>query len=96
MATRLTITEASKTLADVVDRVRRGERAEIVDADGNAVAVVMNIDDFRRYEESAPRDFFDIVAQIHERNRDADPDEVVRDVTAVVEEVRQARYDRGR
>jgi len=36
------------------------------------------------------------VDPIHERNRDADPDEVYRDVTAVVEQVRQERYDRER
>jgi hypothetical protein len=33
---------------------------------------------------------------IHDRNRDRDPEEVYRDVTAVVEQVRQERYDRER
>jgi hypothetical protein len=33
---------------------------------------------------------------IHDRNRDRDPEEVYRDVTAVVEQVRQERCDRER
>lgn len=39
--------------------------------------------------------FFEIVDQIQERNKDKDPDEVYRDVTDAVEEVRQKLYGQG-
>lgn len=38
--------------------------------------------------------FWQVVEQIGERNADKDPDEVLADVTAVVEEVRRERSER--
>ena len=38
--------------------------------------------------------FWEIVEEIRARNADKDPDEVYREVTAIVEEVRQERYER--
>ena len=38
--------------------------------------------------------FWKVVEEIGERNADKDPDEVMRVVTEVVEEVRQERYER--
>jgi hypothetical protein len=35
-----------------------------------------------------------VIDRLRERNADKDPDEVLRDVTEVVEEVRQERYER--
>ena len=37
-----------------------------------------------------------MIDEIRERNADKDPDEVLRDVTRIVEEVRQERYERRR
>ena len=95
MVTRLTVEEARANFTEVLSRVRQGDRAEIVDADGTALAVMMSPLDLERYEERTRRDFFDIVADIHARNWDVDPDEVLRDVTAVVEEIRKGRHERG-
>ena len=38
--------------------------------------------------------FWKVIQKIGERNADKDPDEVLRIVTEVVEEVRQERYER--
>ena len=40
--------------------------------------------------------FWRAVERIGKRNADKDPDDVLRDVTEVVEEVRQERYERAR
>ncbi len=40
--------------------------------------------------------FWRAIERIGARNADKDPDEVLRDVTEVVEEVRQERYERER
>ncbi len=40
--------------------------------------------------------FWRAIERIGERNADKDPDEVLRDVTELVEEVRQERYERER
>jgi hypothetical protein len=46
--------------------------------------------------EAAWQRFWAAVDRIQERNADKDPDEVYRDVTEVVEEVRRERYERER
>lgn len=43
--------------------------------------------------ERAKADFFAAVDEIQRRNRDKDPEQVYRDVTAAVEGVRRQRYD---
>lgn len=43
--------------------------------------------------EAAWQRFWSTVDRIRERNADKDPDEVYADVTAIVEEVRQERYE---
>jgi hypothetical protein len=40
--------------------------------------------------------FWRVVQEIGERNAHLDPDDVLREVTEVVEEVRQERYERAR
>ena len=47
-------------------------------------------------EELVRERFWRTVARIKERNADKDPDEILRDVTEVVEEVRQEQYERER
>jgi hypothetical protein len=42
------------------------------------------------------RRFWEAVERIRARNADRDPDEIYREVTEIVEEVRQERYERAR
>jgi hypothetical protein len=51
---------------------------------------------FERYQRHVMGRFARALDEIDRRNTDADPDEVLREVTAIVEEVRQERYDRRR
>jgi hypothetical protein len=48
----------------------------------------------RQQQDEIERRFWQTVDRIRERNADKDPDEVLADVTRVVEEVRQERYER--
>ena len=96
MARRMTVREAGERFADLLAAVGDEKEVILVEEQGNPLAVVIRPEDFAYYQELARREFFKLVSEIHERNRDLDPDEVLRDVTEVVEEVRQARYDRGR
>jgi prevent-host-death family protein len=96
VTTRVKVADVRDNLPALLERVKRGEQAEIVGADGEALAVVISVEAFRRFQQAADRDFFEIVAEIHERNRDTDPDEVMRDVTTAVEEVRRERRGQSR
>jgi hypothetical protein len=48
----------------------------------------------RERQEEARERFWKVVEEIGERNADKDPDEVMRFVTEVVDEVRQEQYER--
>lgn len=48
----------------------------------------------RQQQDEIERRFWQTVDRIRERNADKDPDEVLADVTRVVEEGRQERYER--
>ncbi len=90
MSRRVTTREASQNFADVVASIRESREMLIVDDAGETVAVIMSPE---AYERIAYDRFWATVDRIRERNADKDPDEVYRDVTAVVEEVRQERYE---
>jgi hypothetical protein len=47
----------------------------------------------RKQEECQAAEDWAVIERLQARNADADPDEVLADATAAVEEVRQERYD---
>jgi PHD/YefM family antitoxin component YafN of YafNO toxin-antitoxin module len=67
-----------------------------VEKKGKPVAVVISRREFElmQQERDARREqAWQAVRRVQEANRDKDPDEVYRDVTDVVEQVRQERYE---
>jgi ElaB/YqjD/DUF883 family membrane-anchored ribosome-binding protein len=63
----------------------------------SAEVVVSDDCDAVEQERNELRDrFWQAVERIRERNADKDPDEVLREVTEAVEEVRQEQYERTR
>jgi prevent-host-death family protein len=96
MEGRLSVEAAKDRFLEVVDAVSRGGEPIVIESAGKTVAAVVSAADFGRLQELSRRELFDLIADIHRRNQDLDPDEVMREVTAVVEEVRQAEYERRR
>lgn len=96
MPNRISAEEASSKLNDLLDRLSSGSGAWMIERKGKPCAVLITPEQWEHYEKLAREDFFKIVDEIHSRNEDKDPEEVYRDVTAVVEEVRQELYERER
>jgi PHD/YefM family antitoxin component YafN of YafNO toxin-antitoxin module len=86
----MTTREASQNFFEVIASIGDSEETLIVDDAGETVAVVLSPE---AYQKMAYDRFWATVDRIRERNADKDPDEVYQDVTAVVEEVRQERYE---
>jgi prevent-host-death family protein len=86
--------DARANFADLLGLVYYTKEPVIVEKKGKPVAVVVNPTDFEEYQQLAKERFFKTVRETQERNSDKDPDEVLRDVTEAVEEVRQERYER--
>ena len=94
MVRRMSTKEARANFADLLGLVYYTKEPVIVEKKGKPVAVVVNPTDFEEYQQLAKERFFQTVREIQERNSDKDPDEVLRDVTDAIEEVRQERYER--
>lgn len=97
MVTRMSAKEARDNFSDVLNRAYYQQEPIVVERQGKPVAVVISLEEYeqyRRYKELAKERFFQVVDRIQERNADKDPDEVYRDVTVAVEEVRQEAYDK--
>ena len=67
----------------------QSKNTSVVGADAEACGEVEQRDEIRER-------FWRAVERVGERNADKDPDDVLRDVTEAVEEVRQEMYERER
>lgn len=95
MTSIVNVTQVRDNLSEILGRVKFGEEIVTVEKKGKPYAVIMSPDEYAKYKEMAKKALFATVANIQAKNENADPDEVMRDVTQVVEEVRQERYERG-
>ena len=91
---RISAKEARDNFSDLLGSVHYGGNPVIVEKKGRPFAVMISPEDFERFQKIAKEQFFDTVREIHQANKDADPDEVLRDVTEAVEAVRQEAYER--
>lgn len=67
----------------------------MVERKGKPVAVVIPPEQYQKLQEQQER-AWEAVDRVRERNADKDPDEVLADVTAEVEAVRQEMYERAK
>ena len=90
--------QARANFADLLGSVYYTKEAVVVEKKGKPVAVVISPEAHEQLtQQDAPWErFWQAVDRIRERNADKDPDAVLADVTQVVEEVRQERYERER
>ena len=52
-------------------------------------SVVISPEQYEQFQSQATREVFDTIREIHDRNRDADPDEIEAEIARAVIEVRQ-------
>jgi prevent-host-death family protein len=88
---RYTAQEAREKLSDILGMVYYGKEPVIVEKRGRPVAVVISPEDFALLQQERERRFA-VMDRIQERNANFGPEEVLRDVTTIVEEVRQEDY----
>jgi len=85
--------QARDHFADVLGSVHYGKQPIVVEKQGKPFVVVISPEDFARLRNIALDDLASVVETIHEENVALDSDEVYREVTDVVEQVRQERYE---
>ncbi len=89
MEQRLSITEARKQLANIVDRVRYKGENYIIVRHGQEAAVVVPMDVYRRWKMER-EELFEVIREVHAANPNADPDQVMREVLEAQQSVRRS------
>ena|SRR5712692_9161814 len=92
---RISARDARANFGDLLGSVYYTRQPVIVEKKGRPFAVVICPEDFARLQTEREAAFA-VIDRIRERNAEADPDEVLKDVTAEVETVRQAKYEERR
>ena len=92
MTRRMSVKETRANFSDVLAQVRDDQEPVIVERKGRPIAILISPEQWQHYQDAVRNRFFDAVDRLQERNRDADPEQVARDVTEAVEEVRRERY----
>ena len=88
--------QAWASFADLLGSVYYTKEAVVVEKKGKPVAVVISPEAYERVKQQEAREEAEdwaVIERIGERNRDTDPDEVLADATAAVEEVRREMYE---
>lgn len=90
---RISTQEARANFSELLGSVYYTNNPVIVERKGKPFAVVISpkqYEGLRREQAKA----WAAIDQIQKRNKDKDPDKVLADVTEIVEQVRQERYDK--
>lgn len=92
---RMTAKQARDNFADLLGAVYYGKEPVMVEKQGRPFAVVLSPQEYERYEkfkQAAKQRLFEIIEEIQAKNKDADYEQVLEDVTKEVEQVRQEEY----
>lgn len=96
---KMSAKEARDNFSELLGTVYFGKEPVIVEKQGTPYAVVINPQEYQKFEsykQAAKKRFFEIVDEIRKANQDKSFDEVYRDVTEIVEDVRRERHVKGK
>lgn len=87
----MSVREARANFSDLLGLVHYTKEPVIVERKGKPFAVVISPEQYETIRQGI-EGAWATIEKVQERNADQDPDEVLQDVTAVVEAVRQERH----
>jgi hypothetical protein len=74
--------------------LRESDETVELSVDGETLGIIVTPEEYARLRDDQFERDWQTIQRLQDRNADKDPDDVLRVVTAVVEEVRQERYER--
>lgn len=89
---RMSAQEARANFSDLLGLVYYSKETVIIEKKGRPFAVVLSPQEYQAILEEREKAWA-VVDEVQKRNEDKDPDEVLQDVTAEVEAVRQEMYE---
>lgn len=94
MVKTVSTADARANLGDVLNGVYYTHEPVMVQKKGKTVAVIISPDEYEAFRRDRDARAWATVEAIGARQAGADPDAVLAEVTAIVEEVRRERYER--
>jgi len=94
MVKTVSAAEVRANLGDVLNGVYYTNEPVVVQKKGKTVAVIISPDEYARYQQGREAGAWAAIERVQHANADEDPDAVLAEVTAVVEEVRRERHER--
>lgn len=91
---QVSVAQLRANLSDLIGTVYYGKEPVIVERKGKPMAVLISPEQYERYQHDVMERFRQTVDELQQLNADIDPEEGMRDVNALVEEVRQELYAR--
>lgn len=92
----VSVTKVRDNLSEILGRVKFGEEIVTIEKKGKPYAVIMSTEQYEAYQKAAKERLFTLVDKIQSRNTQYSEEEVLKDVTNAVEEVRREMYDKGK
>lgn len=89
----MSVRDARANFSELLGSVYYTNNPIVVEKKGKTVAVVVSPVHFKQLEKIKAEGWA-VIDELRARNTDKDPDEVYREVTKIVEEVRQDMYDK--
>ncbi len=96
MTNVVNVTQVRDNLSEILGRVKYGEEIVTIEKKGKPYAVIISPEQYEAYQKAAKEKLFAVVDKIQARNTQYSEEEVMKDVTEAVEEVRQEMYERGK
>ncbi len=96
---KMTAKEARDNFTDLLGSVYYGKESVVVEKKGRPFAVVINPSEYENYQtlkQAARKRFLEIVEEIRAANKGKKFDDVYKDVTEIVKQVRKERYAEGK
>lgn len=96
---KISAKEARDNFSQLLGTVYFGKEPIIIEKQGTPYAVVINPQEYQKfavYKKAAKQRFFEIVDEISKANKDNSFDQVYKNVTSMVDEVRKERYAKGK
>lgn len=90
----VSVRDARANFSELLGLIYYTKELVVIERKGKPFTVMMSPDEYERYKKVVDKQFWKTAKEIQAKNADKDLDEVYRDVTEVVEEVRKQRYER--
>ncbi len=88
--------QARDNFSDMLGRVYYRDEIITIEKKGKLYAVLISPEAYQRYQEAAKKEVLRIVKTMHTKNAQLPADLAEKDIASVVEDVRQARYERSK